>query len=438
MEQSVSTASASRLTPPGYRPRAVDARLDALMRAFGAVEIVGPKWCGKTWTALAHAASLTELDRPSEREAAQVDPNLALLGAAPHLVDEWQEVPEVWDASRRFIDDAAGRTGLLLLTGSVALSPRQRERVHHSGAGRIARIMMRPFSLHETGLSDGTVSLLDLFEGKGFAPFRCEVSLSDIAEWCCRGGWPAALALDAADACEVPANYVQAMLDVNVAEEGMNPATAEGVLRALAMNASRAVTYNTLLADMESVHGATTSVNTLTSYLDMLERQYVCEPLSGWAPPLRAKQRVRTKPKRYFVDPSLAAALLGATPEALLHDMQTLGDLFENLCLRDLRVCLSAQGGLGNKVSYYRDEKGLEVDFVVEHGGSWAGVEAKLSDAKVDEAAHNLLRLRDKVTGNPAARNAEPAFLAVVVGASTLAYQRKDGVYVIPLAALGA
>ena len=438
MELADSTAPARLLTPSGYRARAIDARLDALMRAFGAVEIVGPKWCGKTWTALAHSASVTELDGPSEREAAQVDSNLALLGEAPHLVDEWQEVPEVWDASRRFVDDASGQTGLLLLTGSVALSPRQRERVHHSGAGRIARIMMRPFTLHEMGLSDATVSLLDLFEKKDFTPFRCEMSVNDIAEWCCRGGWPAALALDTVDACEVPASYVQAMLDVNVAEEGMSPNTAEGVLRALAMNSSRAVTYNTLLADMESVHGATTNVNTLASYLDLLERLYVCEPLTGWAPPLRAKQRVRMKPKRYFVDPSLAAALLGATPEALLHDMQTLGDLFENLCLRDLRVCLSAQGGLGNKVSYYRDEKGLEVDFIVEHAGLWAGIEAKLSDTKVDEAARNLLRLRDKVTSNPAARNAEPAFLAVVVGASTLAYRRNDGVYVIPLAALGA
>ena len=216
----------------------------------------------------------------------------------------------------------------------------------------------------------------------------------------------------------------------------MSPEIAFALLRALALNVSRPVTHKTLLADMARGGLGDKSEYTLGLYLDVLDRLFLTEALSGWAPPMRAKERVRVKPKRYFVDPSLAAALLGATPAGLLRDMQTLGDLYENLCLRDLRVCLSTYGGLGNRVSYYRDEKGLEVDFIVEKAGAWAGVEAKLSETKVDAAAENLLRLRRKVAENPAARNAEPAFLAIIVGAGTTFYQRVDGIFVIPAIAL--
>ena len=427
---------AGTLAPEGYRPRLIEERLDALMEAFGCVEIVGAKWCGKTWTALSRARSMTALDRPNEREAALVEPGLALLGETPHLVDEWQEVPEVWDAARRHVDDAGGRKGLLLLTGSTALAKGDRSRVRHSGAGRIARLRMRPMSLYESGASTGEVSLERLFQGEGFQPARAQTSVQDVAAWCCRGGWPGALELSDAAAAETPAQYLQAVLDVNVVEEGMSPETAGALMKALALNASRAVTYKTLERDMIGAGGEAASEYVVTTYLDLLERLYLIESVPGWAPPLRAKERVRVKPKRYFVDPSLAAALLEAAPEGLLHDMQTLGDLFECLCMRDLQVCLSTYGGMGNALSYYRDENGLEVDFILEHGGRWAAMEAKLSNAKVDQAAENLLRLERKVTGNEAARTPEPAFLAVLVGAGTLAYRRPDGVYVIPVATL--
>lgn len=424
------------LTMDGYRPRLIEGRLDALLEAFGCVEVVGPKWCGKTWTALSRAASVTRLDGARERQAAEVDPSLALIGDAPHLVDEWQEVPEVWDAARRFVDDCGGRRGLLILTGSTSLSKARRRLVRHSGAGRIARLEMRPFSLREAGWATGNVSLSALFAGKGLEPQRGETSVRDVARWCCRGGWPASAELDYDASLEVPAQYIRAALDVNVVEEGLSPEYAESLMKALAFNASRSVTYETLLSDMAAYGAAPGCVDTMVSYLDVLRRLYLVEELPGWAPPMRAKERVRVRPKRYFVDPSLAAALLGASEGGLLRDTQTLGDLFENLCLRELRICLSTYAGLGNQVSYYRDEKGLEVDFIVEHAGAWAGIEAKLSDAKIDQAAKNLVRLKDKVSGNPAARNAEPAFLAVLVGAGTMAYRRPDGVYVIPVAML--
>lgn len=426
------------LTPDGYQPRMIEKRLDALMRAFGCVELVGPKWCGKTWTALSRSASVTKLDRRQDREAAELDPLLALVGQAPHLVDEWQEVPEVWDAARRYVDDAGNRKGLLLLTGSTQLKPRDRGRVRHSGAGRIARLAMRPMSLAELGESTGEVSLKSLLSGEQLCPTRRDTSIEDVARWCCRGGWPANLTLDDEAAYETAAQYIQAVLDVNVIEERKSPDVALSLMRALAFNESQAVTYRTLASDMGSSIARTVDDDTVSSYLSLFDRLFITEKLNGWEPPMRAKARVRVKPKRYFADPSLAAALVDATPDRLLRDAQTLGLLFENLMLRDLRVYLSALGGVGSSISYYRDDKGLEVDAILEHGGGWAGVEIKLSDTKVDDGAANLLRLRNKLTRNTAARHAEPLFLAVVVGRGGLAYRRADGVYVIPAATLGA
>ena len=425
------------LTPEGYRPRLIENRLDSLMQAFGCVEINGPKWCGKTWTARTRCASMTKLDDLSERQAAEMDPALALAGTVPHLVDEWQEVPEVWDAARRFVDDSGNKRGLLLLTGSTSLDKSEREKVRHTGTGRIVRLSMRPMALCESGEGDASVSLKALMNGERLVPARKETGLADVARWCCRGGWPANIGLSDAAAAETAAQYIQSVLDVNVIEDGRSPETAFRLMRALASNVSQAVTYKTLAKDM-SAGEAAPDVDTIAAYLGLFDRLKLTEELYGWEPPMRSKARVRVKPKRYFCDPSLPAALLGATPEKLLHDAQTLGMLFENLVIRDLRVFQSTYAGLGNKVSYYRDERGLEVDAVVESEGCWAGIEVKLSDTKADEAAASLKKLRDKVVENPAARGVEPAFLAVVVGRGSLAYTRSDGVLVIPAALLGA
>ena len=430
-------AAEMTLTPKGYKPRLIEGRLDALMAAFGCVEINGPKWCGKTWTAMTRAKSMTRLDDPSEREAAEMDPALALVGEEPHLVDEWQEVPEVWDAARRFVDSSGNKRGTLLLTGSTSLNRDNRDRVRHSGTGRIARLSMRPMALCESGEGEACVSLAALLNGDGLTPARKETGLVDVVRWCCRGGWPANLGLSDEAAAETATQYVQSVLDVNVLEEGRSPETALALMRALAMNASQAVTYKTLAND--TAGGETgPSEDTVASYLWLFDRLKLTEELRGWEPPMRAKARVRVKPKRYFCDPSLACALLGATAESLMHDTQTLGMLFENLVVRDLRVFLSTYPGIGNDVFYYRDETGLEVDAIVQRGSAWGAVEVKLSDTKADDAARNLLRLRDKMCANPSAQNARPAFLAVVVGRGNLAYTRDDGVHVIPAALLGA
>lgn len=426
-----------RLVQEGYRPRLIEHRLDTLMQAFGCVEINGPKWCGKTWTALSRAVSVTRLDEPSEREAAEIDPALALVGETPHLVDEWQEVPGVWDAARRFVDASGNQRGTLLLTGSTSLSKGERDAVRHTGTGRIARLTMRPMALCESGDSEPTISLADLFDGKPIVPARTENSIIDVARWCCRGGWPANLELANELAYETANQYVQSALDANVVEEGKSPELAMALLRSLALNESQAVTYKTLEKDASYGEKGPAEA-TIKSYLDLFERLKLTENLYGWEPPMRSKARVRVKPKRYFCDPSLAAALLGATPERLLFDTQTLGMLFENLVVRDIRTFVSTYSGLGNNVYYYRDDKGLEVDVVVECKGRWGALEVKLSDTKADEGARNLKALERKVLSNPAARNAKPAFLAVVVGKGSLAYMRDDGVAVIPMALLGA
>lgn len=429
--------SMKTLTPNGYRPRLIEKRLDFLLEAFGCVEIHGPKWCGKTWTAMSRAASVTKLDDPSERNAAELDPKLALLGETPHLVDEWQEVPEVWDAARRYVDDSGNRKGSLLLTGSTALKESERGKVRHTGTGRIARLTMRPMSLFESGESSGKVSLLALLDGKKVEPARSETGLEDVARWCVRGGWPANLDLSDRAAAETSSQYIKSVLDVNVIEERRSSETALALLRALALNESQAATYKTLAKDMAYGESGP-DTKTIASYLDLFDRLGLTEELYGWEPPMRAKARVRVKPKRYFCDPSLAAALLNSTCDKLLKDTQTLGLLFENLIIRDLRVFLSSYEGLDNNIYYYRDDKGLEVDVIIEHDGKWAGIEVKLSDTKADEAATNLLNLREKVLSNPSSRIAEPAFLAVIVGRGSLAYTRNDDVMVIPAAALGA
>ncbi|KFI53733.1 AAA domain protein [Bifidobacterium biavatii DSM 23969] len=428
----------SELTPSGYQNRVIDDRLGKLLRAFGAVEIVGPKWCGKTWTALRHARSADRLDDAATFDAAMTDPSLVLTGAEPHLIDEWQDVPSVWDAARRHVDENANHKGQLILTGSSM--PKDRTAIHHSGTGRMARLRMWPMSLSESGDSTGDVSLSSLFDGT-FSPAERQTDIAEIARWCCRGGWPASLGVEDEFAMEAPGEYIASVLDVSVPKLGKNPQTARALMKALSMNVSQAPTYSTLATDMSyGDDDRRPDEQTVKNYLDMLMDLYLLTDLSGWDPPLRSKRRVRTKPKRYFVDPSLPAAILGASPRTMMRDTQTLGDLFEVLCLRDLNVYLSAMSGTGNRIAYYRDEKGLEVDVVIELAdGRWGAIEIKLSDLKVtDENAGKLLSFRDKICGNPAAQVREPEFMMFLVGRGKKAYRRRDGILVVPVATLGA
>ena len=423
------------LRPDTYRARAVDPLVEAYLRAFGAVEIIGSKWCGKTWTALAHGNSVIRLDDPHVRALVEADPDLALEGESPHIVDEWQEVPSVWDATRRAVDDAAGKKGLFLLTGSSSPS---KGSVVHSGTGRIARLHMRPMSLSELGESDETVSFSGLFEGE-FRKGPVNTDLRRIAQLICQGGWPASLTLEEDASDLIAAQYLDTLLSSDFENGRPSAHVMRRLLVSLARNLGGAVTYKTLAADLSE--GQDVVVQTrqaIERYLEILEDRYIIENLSGWDAPVKSRSRVRVKPKRSFVDPSLPASLLGMSPTRLMGESQVFGQLFEEMCLRDLRVYASAMRlALPEPVRYYRDSDGLEVDAVIElRDGRWAGIEVKLGDNKAEEGARSLLRLRDKVAANPAARNPEPSFLMVLVAKAPFRYQTPEGVYVVPLTSL--
>lgn len=433
---------AASIIPQGYLPRVVDDRVDRLLGIFGAVEVAGPKWCGKTWTALRHGASVSYVD--DSYDMAKADPKLMLLGEKPHVIDEWQRVPAIWDAVRHEVDRERGCRGGWILTGSSTPLPQDGEKAEgpwHSGAGRIGRIRMRTMSLFESGESTGEVSLAGLFEGR-FEPCKVESDTLGLANAICRGGWPEAIDLDPVDAQFIARDYLRLSCSESVPRHGKDGDTARRVLQSIARNLGQATTYRTIINDMygaEEQPERFLSANTLASYLELLRDLFLVEEVPGWVPPARSPKRLATKPKRYLADPSLAAASLGLGPEALLNDWQTFGLLFESLCMRDLSVYAgSLDLFVDEGLRYYRDDSGLEADAVVELAdGRWAAFEIKLSDDKVPQGAESLKRMKKKLTENPNARVKDPVFMAVLVGISEYARELEGGVYAIPIRALG-
>ncbi|MBT1161473.1 MULTISPECIES: ATP-binding protein [Bifidobacterium] len=429
----------SDMTPDGYRPRIVDEQIARYQRIFGAIEIAGTKWCGKTWSARAHAASITYVDRNNNLSAAKADPSLMLLGERPHVIDEWQLVPAIWDEVRHRVDDDHGAKGQWLLTGSS--TPQGAQGPQHSGAGRIGRIRMSPMSLVESGISSGVVSLRGLFEHR-FEAARSSVDTRGLLEAVCRGGWPEAHDMPVADAQILIREYLRLTLTESVARLGKSPDIAQRLMGSLARNISQPVTFRTLRKDM---YGAEENLDdfvserTVSEYTKMFEDMFVIDQVRGWVPPARDPKRLQTKPRRYFADPSIAAAALGMNPSALIDDWQTFGFLFENLCVRDLLVYARALPDIGMEpVRYYHDDSGLECDAIVELvDGRWGGIEIKTSEDKVPEANASLLRLKEKLLKNPGARVKEPEFLAVLVGVGEFAYRQDNGIYVIPVGVLG-
>lgn len=435
----VGTDGADAIKPAGYRPRIVDAQIERYQRIFGAVEVAGTKWCGKTWSARAHASSITYVDRGSNLAVARADPSLMLLGDRPHVIDEWQLVPAIWDEVRHHVDDDSGKKGQWLLTGSS--TPQQRSLPQHSGAGRIGRIRMNPMSLLESGLSTGAVSLQALFDHE-FEAANTEMDTETLLDAVCRGGWPEAIDMPVADAQTLIREYVRLTLSEGVSRVGKNPDVARRLMNSLSRNVSQAVTFKTLRKDMygsEEDLDDFVSDRTVSEYVSMFENMFVIDPVPGWVPPARSPKRLQTKPRRYFADPSIAAAVLGMNSKALVADWQTFGFLFENLCVRDLLVYARALPDIGMEpVRYYHDDSGLECDAIIELAdGRWGGIEIKSSEDKVPEAAANLNRLKVKLLRNPDARTRAPEFLAVLIGIGQYAYRREDGIYVIPIGALG-
>ena len=416
------------LTEPGYKQRLVDERIKRYMGLFGALSIEGPKWCGKTWTALNHANSVVYILDPeneyANRESARLNPASILTGDRPLLVDEWQEVPGIWDAVR-FASDRTKEKGLYLLTGSV--TPREDGYVH-SGAGRIGRIRMRTMSLFESGDSSGAVSLSELFSGACIDPGASKLTQEKLIDLSVRGGWPENIDVTKEDAGVLPEQYIMALAGTDISTAGnvrRNPGLTLHLLAAVARTNVTSALQSVIVADVQARFGEVAR-QTVAEYLTALNRLYVVEEVPQWFPELRDRQRLRKSPKRMLADPSIAVSALKALPSELARDPRTLGGVFENLCLRDLLVYSEA---IGAKLSHYHDANGLEVDAIIELGAKWAGVEIKMGAHRVKDGAASLVRLRDKLVSKGANT---PAFLCVVTGGGPL-FTRDDGIHVIPI-----
>ncbi|MFA7621325.1 MAG: DUF4143 domain-containing protein [Aminobacteriaceae bacterium] len=418
-----------------YRPRVIDRRVEEYLSAFGAVCIEGPKWCGKTWTSSYHSKSAILIGDPAgnfqNRKLAELQPSLVLEGETPRLIDEWQEVPPLWDAVRYLVDERAAK-GQFILTGSA--TPNHKG-ILHSGAGRIAKLRMRPMSLYESGDSTGKVSLQSLCRGEFTPVMTGEVDLKKLNDLIIRGGWPGNLGLAIKQAALLPAEYLNAIVDDDVYRiDGIKRDTTKMrlLLRSLARNESTTVTNKTLRSDIKAIDDEDIDANTVAAYLDIFKRLFITDNQPPFSEKIRSSVRVKQAEKRHFADPSLACALLQATPEALLGDLETLGFLFEALCERDLKIYAES---FGANLYHYQDYSGREIDAVIElSDGSWCAFEIKLGANQIDAAAENLIKNRDAIARDE--KGKPPAVLCVLCGLANAAYRRADGVFVVPITAL--
>ena len=419
-----------------YKPRIADAILRENLEAHGAVLLEGAKWCGKTTTAAQQARSILYMQDPEHvmrnLELADIQPNLLLAGETPHLIDEWQMAPQLWDAVR-FEVDRRGEFGQFILTGSV--TPPERSRIFHSGAGRIVRMRMRTMSLYESGDSTGEVSLRALAEGQQAISGRAELNIERIAYLICRGGWPSALNCSEKVALRQATAYYNTVLQAEM--QGADsvrrtPHRVERLMRAYARSVSSQASLRSLVDDMVANDTQSLNTDTVASYLDILRDIFVIEESEAWNPNLRSKTAIRTTHTHYFTDPSVGTAALGISPRDLVNDLNTMGLYFENLCVRDLRTYAEALEG---RIYHYRDKSGLECDAVVHlKNGSYGLVEIKLGgSANIEAAAATLTKLESRINTD---KMKAPVFKMVLTGTDDFAYRRKDGIFVVPIGAL--
>lgn len=413
------------------------------LEAFGAVQITGPKWCGKTTTAERHAASVIKMQDPDLRDGylatAKTKPSLLLKGNVPRLIDEWQVAPVIWDAVRHAVDERRGK-GQFILTGSTVVN--DKEAIMHTGTGRISQMSMYPMSLYESQESGGDISLKELFDNPDYDidGIASELTIEQLIFAACRGGWPASLD-DMSDRAKllIAKDYVNMICDDDISRIDnvkRNPTLARLILRSYARNICTLAKKSSMLSDIaEEMEGL--SMPTFDDYVGALTKLFVIEDLEAWSPAIRSKSSIRTGKKRCFVDPSIAVAALGASPRTLELDLKTFGFIFECLCIRDLKAYSQPSGG---KVSYYHDRFGLEADIVLHlDDGRYALIECKLGSREIDEGAAHLLKIKrlisEKNLSEKQIRLREPDLLIVLTGGE-IAYTRPDGVKVIPIGSL--
>ena len=419
-----------------YLKRICDDILQEKLEAKGAVLVKGAKWCGKTTTAAHASKSIIYMEDPSKKkqylELVDMNPASLLEGDVPHMIDEWQLAPKLWDAVR-FEVDRRDEFGQFILTGSAV--PPDVSEISHTGIGRITSVLMRPMSLYESGDSDGSVQLRALFSKEAEIKGANDYSLDDIAFLICRGGWPKGVGKSRKIALAQAPDYYDAIVETDISRVDnvtRDPERAKRVMKAYARSVSSEATIVSLLNDVKTDERDSFSENTLRSYLSALRKIFVIEDSPAWNPNLRSKTAVRSSGTRYYVDPSIATAALGIGPKDLVNDLATMGLIFENMCVRDLRVYAEANGGI---VYHYRDKSGLECDAVIHlKNGRYGLVEIKLGgDKLIEEGANNLRKLRDRIDSE---KMSEPAFMMVLCGIAPFAYRRSDDVLVVPVGCL--
>lgn len=419
-----------------YKQRIADRLLERKVLGKGAVLIEGPKWCGKTTTAKQLAKSFLDLGDTAvlkqSESLIEISPQMLLKGETPRLIDEWQALPSIWDTIRSEVDNR-GKPSQFILTGSSIL-PEADETIH-SGTGRFATIKMRPMSLYESGESTGTVSLMDLFEGKSMEVQQNDLTIEDIAYLTCRGGWPWATLISKEVALDQAFDYVDSVLKKDIQRVDKVKRSAERaklLLRSYARNISQQVSYGTIRKDMLSNDANTLDEDTVSDYIMAFKKLFVIEDLAAWNPNIRSKAAIRTSDTRHFVDPSIGTAVLGLGPQDLINDIKSFGFFFEDLVVRDLRVYADALDG---ELYHYRDSNGLECDTVLHRrNGSYALIEVKIGgEQNIEDGASNMISLAQNIDTD---KMQAPSFMAVIVGVGKYAYQRKDGVYVIPIGCL--
>lgn len=426
-----------------YLHRIVDKQLKQRLSYMGAVLIEGPKWCGKTTTAAQQAKSILRLQDPDMREAylvtAQTRPSNLLQGATPRLIDEWQDAPMIWDAVRTVVDERGGEPGQFILTGSNSVDD---SLIMHSGTGRISRMKMYPMSLYESGESTGAISLLELFDNPlmDIDGITSEMGVNDLIRAACRGGWPASLRVaNTPEAYRIARDYVEGVVRADVSNiDGVqrDPALALAIIRSYARNLSTLVKKSNLLKDVNAITEGC-SERTFDSYVKALTQLFVIQDISAWSPAVRSSTVIRRTPKRGLVDPSIAVAALGLSPQMLEMDLKTFGFIFECMAIRDLRGYTQCVYG---EISYYHDRYDLEADAVLHlDDGRYALIEFKLGSAEIELGAKHLLEVKELVKkynekeGQIKLR--EPDLLMVITGGK-MAYRRPDGVLIVPLACL--